>query len=192
MYNSTEWLRVGVAAVPFVGGSIDALITTRAGKLVERRITALLDELRTTIGRLAEEKIDKDYVGSEEWDDLIIRSLRAAAETSDAEKIRLYAAILTGASQVHGLRDELDPLAILSAVAELSPGEVILARSVYANTAAGASVGSDTDRDFHLKRIERTGLIRSEVSAGFGGATTEFRPTSTFTRLMEFLEKQPS
>jgi hypothetical protein len=185
IYDSVYVLRAGAAAIPFVGGSIDALITTRASKLAAKRIAALFEEMKSNMARIKEAKLDKEFLESDAWDDLILRALNAAAATSDYEKTRLYAAILAGSTTVQGIRSELDPAAILSAISELSVEEIVMARSIFANTFSGTTGAGDTD--FHLNRLERSGLIKSTITSGFGGATKAYQVTSTFARLMGFL-----
>lgn len=210
IYSSTGWLWAGVQLIPFgIGGAIDVLVTTRGAALVERRLTAFIEELRGAAERLGEEKVDRAFLDTEEWDDLVIRAMRSAADTRDREKIRLYAALLVGAAATDRDRD-VDLESLLSAIAELSPLEIRLARSIYEMQKL------DVDRDleltevvargwgdpakypaeamanltFHLKRLERTGLV-SEITGAYwdytGGA---YRVTMTFRRLMRYLERR--
>lgn len=203
-YSSTGWLRAGAAAIPFIGGSIDALITTRASELFERRVTAFLEELQAAAARLEETKVDRRYLDSEDWHDLLLRAFRAAADTRDPEKVRLYAAILIGAAKVDGMPG-LDPEAILASVADLSPAEIGLARVMYANETAPGDLSTmerwertladppanvRDDVTFHLKRIERTGLIAEETGTLWGYSGGAYFVTPTFRRLMEFIESR--
>lgn len=214
LYAERGWLRAGVQLVPYVGGAIDALITTRAEHLARARIESLLDEMKRTAERLAEDKIDREFVGSEEWDDLVLRAFRAAADSGDREKHRLVAAILMGAATRDAL-GEMDPQAILGAVAELSPLELALARAVYDlneaprlpdeaalnelqlvelrgwnEPASWAPAAALANLNFHLKRVERTGLIEELTGSylGYGGGV--YIPTRTFKALVAFLAGQ--
>jgi len=212
LYTEQRWLRAAVQLVPFgVGSAIDALITTRGGELARRRVESLLEDLRTAIDQVGQDKVDRAFVGSEEWDDLVIRAFRAAAETRDREKLRILAAILGGSASVE--RDPaLDAEALLSAVTELSPADVELARVLHerlsaprTETEAGmnelqlwtARLEGDEwippaardDRTFHFHRLEQAGLI-SEITGSYlsygGGA---YRLTPTLVRLMALVEQ---
>ena len=212
-YSARGWLRAAVAMVPYLGSAIDALITTRGAALTQRRIETLLEELRVAAEHLDDKKVNRDFLASEEFDDLMMRAFRSASETRDRDKIRLYAAILIGAASAE-LAD-VDPESILAAIAELSPLEITVARELYRQQHGQLSLdASGPDRDlelsevnerakdarwparavpnlsYHLKRIERTGLI-AEITGTYwdytGGA---YRTTSTFRRLMRYLERR--
>jgi hypothetical protein len=208
LYAENRWLRAGVALIPGVGGAIDSLIAVRGQKLAQERIERLIADLRATAAGLSEEKLDRAFLNSEAFDDLTLRAFRAAAETRDREKTRLYAAILVGA--VDSDRDRtLDPEAVLSSVAELAPVELELARAIYRmqktdpdrdlelkdvwdrgwNDEENFPSAARRDLAFYLKRIERTGLIEEFTGAylDYGGGT--YRTTRTFRRLMRHLER---
>ena len=211
IYSERGWLRAAVQLIPYVGGAIDALVATRAERLTRERIESLLDELKGAAEQLDEEKIDRDFVGSEEWDDLVLRAFRAAADSGDREKHRLVAAILMGAATKDGLR-EMDGHAVLAAISELSPLELRVARAVY-DLAQAPLLPDETELNelqlanrrnwelpetwapeaalpnlsFHLKRVERTGLIEELTGSYVGYQGGVYVPTRTFRRLVEFL-----
>jgi len=206
LYTRTGEVRALIAAIPILGGPIDALISTRGSALAERRMLSLLDDLRESMTLIDGDKVDRTYLGSEEFADLMMRALRAAAQTRDREQIRVYAAILVGATTTERAAD-FDSESALSAIAELSPVEVELARLIHdrAQPLGGGVHGWGNPYEwlptqfkndhlvFHLKRIERTGLIHHVVRGGPVGPTVEYyEVTPTFVRIMELLAAKPS
>ena len=206
LYGRTGELRAFIAAIPILGGPIDVLISTRGSALAERRMLSLLDDLREAMTLIDGDKVDRTYLETEEFADLMMRALRAAAQTRDREQIRVYAAILLGATATDRAAD-FDSESALSAVAELSPVEVELARLIYdrVKPLGGGTHGWGNPYDwlptqfknehlvFHLNRIERTGLIQHVVRGGPVGPTVEYyEVTPTFVRIMAILAAKPS
>lgn len=218
IYEQTGWLRAAVALVPSLGSSIDAIITTRAQNLARQRIEAFLSELQAASSRLDAEKLDRAYLESEEWSDLVLRAFRAAADTRDREKSQLYAALLADAATTDRI-PEIDYEAALSSIAELSVQEVALARAIFdkqvgepgdafleapAGVPGGlawvkqhgwdeidlwAPSGTRENLTFHLKRIERTGLIAEITGAYFDYAGGAYGITATFRKIMATLRE---
>jgi hypothetical protein len=207
-YEEAGWLRGAVAFVPFgVGSSIDAQITAYSTRLGRERIETLISELASAVDKLGQEKVDQQFLESEEWGDLLRRAFRLAADTRDRDKIRVYAGILASAASSDHL-GAIDAEAALSAIADVSPNELVLARAIHKRYLAhgggpapamtwgnphdwipGAFVN---DLDFHLNHIEQAGLIRRITEgAPVGRPVTFYVPTPTFDRLMKFLAADP-
>lgn len=207
IYSSKGWLRAIVAAVPFVGGSIDALVTSRGTELAQQRVTALLDDLRAGLQRVTEAKVDQSFISSEAWDDLVMRAFRTAADTRDRDKIRFLAAVLTGSVTLDDGAG-LDAESLLGVIADLSPADLAFARALYARMTGprsaeesvmgeivywGVRTGSwewvpsaaGNDIVFRLKRLERVGLIEEITGAFFDYGGGAYRLTPTFARLMD-------
>jgi hypothetical protein len=199
IYASLPPLQALVVAIPFVGGSLDALFGGYASKLQERRARQLFGELHAMMSKLEEAKLDKTFIGSEEWDDLVLKALRAATQTGDAKKIRLYAAILAASTVSGGARDP-EPESLLGALAELSPAQVEVlsmlhraaSRTGYVGFLVAAREQWGDDLEFHLARIAATGFIvgqgtLSDAVAGTNYAGAHYVTTPTFHRLLDLL-----
>jgi hypothetical protein len=197
VYAELDEVRALIQLIPIFGGPIDTLIAGRGAQIVRRRIEALIEEVRKRADRLEKEKVDHSFVESEEFDDLVMRAFRAASATRDREKIRVYAAILVGSASTKRPPD-LDPEAALSAVAELSPTELELAKVIFdhvgphggpqawGNPYEWLPAQFKSDLEFHLNRIERTGLIlQTTQSPPVGRSITWYSVTPTFARIMD-------
>jgi hypothetical protein len=199
IYASLPPLRALVAAIPFVGGSLDALFGGYAGKLQERRVRQLFDELRTMMGKLDEAKLDASFIESDEWADLVLKALRSATQSGNEKKIRLYAAIMAASAVSGGVRDP-EPESLLSALAELSPAQVEVlsmlhresSRRGYLTFLVEAREKWGGDLEFHLSRIAATGFIVGQGAFGdvVGGSNYQgahYVTTPTFRRLLDLL-----
>lgn len=201
-YTEIGWLRAIVALIPIAGPALDALVTSTASEISKKRIEMLGHELQQ-VGQMLEAKLDKDVINSEEWLDLAVRALTAAARTRDVERQRMYAGLLLGSATADWPK-ELDNEAALSALAELTPteiqmlahfqlhplvegqpaGSVAAAQTAWNDAVAALPTSLGSNLPFHMKRIERVGFV-SEVTGsflGYGGGVYVFTPT--FVQLM--------
>ena len=199
IYAALPPLRALAVAIPFVGGSIDALLGGYASKLAEHRIHRLLAELRAMLHDVDEAKVDKAFLESEEWADLVMKAFTASARTGNEKKIRLYAAIMAASTVSGGVRDP-EPESLLSALAELSPAQVEVlsmlhresSRRGYLTFLVEAREKWGDDLEFHLSRIASTGFIVgqgtfSDVVGGSNYQGAHYVTTPTFHRLLDLL-----
>lgn len=210
-----EILKMGLAALPGVGGPIAILFNQADTEFILKRIADLERLMVERLAILPPGSVDEEYQQSEEWLDLRLKAIEAAYKTRHREKIELYARILTGAVKIDG-RAGHDPETYLDVLAEMSLIEVQLLK-VYFEEQSGISLGEqnklrsvretgqklsekfakDNAIDLHLisRRLTRTGLLR-EIFSGItmndmdyeGG---EFIITQALRDLMSFLQRNP-
>jgi hypothetical protein len=210
VYANNTVLRALVNAIPYVGGSLDVLFAYRGQQIVQERIMGLLEDLSIEMGGVREEVVDRKYLESEEWFDLILRGIGAATKTRDQEKIRLYAKILKGAVTAQN-REEFAPEEYLVVLAELTPKEIEVARAIYEQQ-SGRPQDSESelqwakrkgweklsgqclsvpkeDLPFVLLHLQRSGLIREITGAYLGYTGGVYVITETFRKLMRYLSE---
>jgi hypothetical protein len=209
-YSEMTVFRAMINTIPYVGGSIDVMLSNNAQKITGRRINLLLETLKNDVKKVKEEVIDREYLETEEFFDLIRKIMEATIKTRDNEKIQLYSRILCNAmlkdSAAKNLAEDY-----LSVLAELSLRELHLAKVIYRmqynkikqkNNELQMAVKAGwndlpnkakilaNELDFLLKRLERTGLIK-EITGGYtnysGGV---YIITPTFVSLMNYLKEK--
>ena len=187
-YARTDVLRVVVRAIPLVGDAIDTMLTTGHAQIVEERTRYLLTGLSLDVLRLKEEAIDREYVGSPAFHDLMVAAVLDSAAARDREKIRLNARILAGAIQV-GPGDDGDPEAHLDLIAGLKAHDLVVLRAiiaqqreaptdrnllVWANSRGWGRLQEQIapvpvhDLEYRLHRLERAGCVR-EITGPYVG-----------------------
>lgn len=217
-YFENTTFRALINAIPYVGGSLDVLLSSKGKKIVEGRIVAFVEQLRKDVGDLKEDAIDRTFLESEEWFDLVIKTIEHSSRTRDVEKMKLYSKILR-AAVIKRDRKENDPEEYLNVLAELSPREIILAKAIYAQQSDRPIVslteprksenelqwaerkgwqklsdetGIDkNDLPFLLKRLERTGLIREITGTYLDYEGGVYAITDVFRKLMGYLAAKP-
>lgn len=206
VYNQKTILRGLICAIPYIGSSIDVILSTEAQKIIQQRLNFLLEQLKRDISELKEKDIDNDYLQSEEFFDLLIKTLESAAKTRHREKIKIYSKILRN-SLIEKNRQKNDPEEYLSALSELSLIEIEMVKTIYEYDKQGdpsvdailwrKNSGLDSvikkfddgtdDLDFYLKRIERTGLIKEIVGTILGYTGGVYQVTEGFKKMMVFI-----
>jgi hypothetical protein len=182
---------VGSAGVPIIGAAgavlamADALLTTRAAKLAADRWNRLLAELGARVDQLGEEKLDRSFLESEDFLDLLWQALIAAAQTRSQEKLEAYATILAGSLSVERPHD-LDPEALLDALSGLSPQEVLALSVFWKLGGEGATkVSSEFSLDrFVLQRLSGAGFVYEQSGAILGYSGGDYLATSALQTLM--------
>lgn len=92
-YNDNSYLRSAVNAIPYIGGSLDILLTSEWNKFHQRRIDDLLSQLSSDL-RSVENAIDNDYLRTEEFFDIFYEVVKEASKTRLDNKRKLYSKIL--------------------------------------------------------------------------------------------------
>ena len=121
-YSNTMWLRYIVAGVPYIGGGLDIHLSQEVQKYRERRIIAVLDAASRKIEQLGEAKLDKKFLASEEWFDLVISSLEKAVKVRDEKRLSAVGNVLAY-SATCSTDLTIHPVDLVSILTELSDQE---------------------------------------------------------------------
>jgi len=92
-YSDNSLIRTVVNIIPYVGGSLDLLLTDKWNKFYQRRIENMLEQISNDMGQI-EGKIDEEYLNTEEFFDIILKILKEASQTRLDEKRKLYSKVL--------------------------------------------------------------------------------------------------
>src|SRR5262249_11307569 len=159
----------------------------RGAEIRDRRIEELIRTLHEQARVIDESKVNLSFFKTEEWGDLLLRTMDGSARTRSEEKRRLYAAILLGAASTERPND-LDVEALLDSLSDLTEKDVLIAAEVYktvhGDTAAfidGLGVPDQPDAEFHIQRLRAAGLL-VELDQTFFGGPRKYTVTDTFRR----------
>lgn len=92
-YSSNPILRSVINIIPYVGGSLDIILTEKWNSFYQRRTEQMLEELSSDLKNL-ENKVDEEYLNSEEFFDIIYKVLNEALKTRLDEKRKIYSKII--------------------------------------------------------------------------------------------------
>ena len=127
---------IAAGSIPFFGvfgaGFVAALsFFSSHGQLKKsQRHEDLINHVEKRIDDLDEAKLDKEWLGTEEHEDLLRSAFEASGKARTDEQIELYARILTGAGIKH-LREDHDPEAYIELLATLNVQQTKLLRIIW-------------------------------------------------------------
>jgi hypothetical protein len=164
-YAESPVIRAAIASIPVIGGPIDAFFGTWGSDVIQHRYDAVLEELRHEAGRLDENKVDRQFLESEEFFDLFAHVLQESARTRHREKIRLYARILAGRASIDWpeVADAEEILEILSGLSLRQVGIMVrLWNRAYGRAILDAATPEGLETAFDYQRLESMGLLSQE------------------------------
>jgi len=214
IYGNQTIIRAGINAIPFVGGTIDVLLSSYGNNFVIKRLESFISELQNQFEQLDNKKIDQSFFETEEGFDLIVKSFSSASRTRQKEKLRLYAKIIKGAITVGKEYEEDEPELYLKIVEELSLKELMVAQYLYqlkeierknpednninsaqaemTNDAKWLSAKYPEFREDELVsifvRLEKTGLIKELVGSYLGYTGGKYLISPLFKKFYDFIE----
>lgn len=208
VYADQTLIRSLINIIPYVGGSIDLLLSSSGQNYVIRRIEYLISELNEQIGKLDETKINRDFLETEEGFDLIIKAFNSASRTRQNEKLKLYAKIIKSAITEGKEFEEDEPEIYLRIIEELSIKEIRVAKCLYqlkeVNIINEENSKVDMSNDYLwlsnqypefdkdelisiFSRLEREGLIKEDVGNYFGYDGGSYFINPLFKKFIEYI-----
>jgi len=209
-YLENALLRASISAIPFIGSPLDVFLATKTQKIVNDRIMNLFNELKEEMSTLESKIVDKDYINSEEFIDLFVRTIDVAAKTRDKGKIKLYAKLLKGAIKFQD-RNKYSPEEYLQVLSELTIRELEVAKAVYKQQSQERKKDEDElrwilrcgweelekecpsipeeDFRFIFLRLRKCGLIQELQDSYFYRKKVVFVITDVFRKIMKYLEQ---
>ncbi len=210
VYSEKTVLRIAITSIPYIGSLLDILLSTKGQKIIQARVMQMFKNLEAEMRNVRENTIDKKYLESEEYFDLLLRSVEAAARTRDREKINLYTKILRGAVIIQD-RKKFSPEEYLIILSELASREIQVAQIIYGQSEKAPNIDRllwnrekklpdlsahspsipKEDLPFILLRLQRTGLIE-ELIGGFDRVEGTYVITDVFRKIMQYLGERHS
>lgn len=213
LYNDNSPLRLCVLGIPSLGPVIDTILTSKGQQISYIRLLSLINNLEEEIKEIDERLINLEFIESEEFYDLLVKSIEASLKTRHDKKRKLFAKIIKHRCIVQ--KSELNPEFYLDIVSELTIEELIVAQKIYdlkstnelkilakkhdidVNTIkqdkdALALTDLPIDKDdytFILLRLQKVGLIKEQTGAIFGYEGGIYDITKTFEKLIDVIKE---
>lgn len=202
VYTDNLGLRAYIQMIPIVGGSVDLLLTSKWHKISQKRLEIFIEAVTEEFALIEETKVDRQFLETEEFFDLVIKALNLVIKTRSSEKIKLYAKILQGSlTKSNSTFHAEDYLNVLE---ELTEKELVFAKCFYELKSKNEPYLKDDQNDisytsmsflnvskeeaqFFFQRLEKVGLVKELVGSfiGYGGGV--YNITDLFNALMDYL-----
>lgn len=206
-YSNHFILRSLINGIPIIGSHLDLLLSIKGQETTQKRIELLIRYLTEQCQKIEERKVDKSFIDSDDFFDLTLQAVEAAARSRHREKIRLYASIIAGSVVIQD-RSQNQPEDYLAVVSELSMREVSLVGAIKKlkrlekNQEAPLLIGGGSlkytalaeiadlpfeDIEYLLVRIQRTGLVQRDTATRAGGSFG-FEFTPLFDKFTKYID----
>ena len=116
---------------PWVGGPISAVLTGMSGQRRMKRVAEVLDHLSEDLKNFKSEASEQ-YVKTEDFEELLEKTLRQAAEERSEEKRRIYGQFLTDAITSPG-QPYYEQIPILRLLEDLQPDHIRIIKALLEN-----------------------------------------------------------
>lgn len=92
-YSGNSLIRGVVSIIPYVGGGLDILLSDKWNKFYQRRVDNMLEQLSNDLKDL-ENKIDEEYLNSEDFLDIMYIVLTESIKTRLDDKRKIFSKII--------------------------------------------------------------------------------------------------
>ncbi len=127
-YGNQTWVRAVIQAIPYVGGSLDTLLSAQGQKWREERVQHYVEELATNISGLEQKFNDLVSKSSEETYDLIRSHIESVDRTRSELKRKRFANILL--NQVERTTDWDEPDTATRLLRNLTDPHVMVLKAI--------------------------------------------------------------
>jgi hypothetical protein len=211
-YSDISELRALVNFIPLIGSSIDVIISSEAQKIQYNRIRQTIKCLTDEMVKIDKDKIDKSFLDTEEFFDLLILFFEKCTKTRHIEKVKLNCKILSRSIIIDNATERPFAYDILNNIADLTPRDLDLSIRIfdqqkgelpqyteeYRELTFVKERGWDnlqpssklTEFDFSLSlfNLAKSGLIKEIQGSYIGYYGGSYIITDAFRKLMSFIE----
>jgi len=99
-------VRTALATIPFAGSALLEIFNGLAQRRAQERLNDLFGQMRSRLNLLGEEKVDRDYFHSAEFQSLLFLLIDKLHTTHDAERLRMFGNALGNAANVDFKSDD--------------------------------------------------------------------------------------
>ena len=137
----------GLSFIPFLGSAITSALDTRSFQIYENNSKQFADEVKILVDELDETKIDKAFLGSDEFVSLLTEILARNARTYEKEKISLYAKVFVNATTTEKSATTFKE-GFVRIIDELSATHVFILALIHEKSVKFTGEDKDNNRDY--------------------------------------------
>ncbi|MDE1337179.1 hypothetical protein [Vibrio aestuarianus] len=124
-YSQDPTLRSLFTLIPYLGPIIDAQMTSRASYYQGKRFDAMLRAIHSEINAIERDHLNKAYIESEEFYDLVVNAFTQASRLASEDRIDAIASIIKE-SLDNGTTQQVLAIDLVSVLGEMSESEASL------------------------------------------------------------------
>ena len=130
-YSRNTAMRTAISLIPGIGPTIDLILSSGGQNIQTRRLESTISNLRNEMLKIDVNKIDKKFLESEEFYDLMIKMFESCTRTRHREKVVLYCKILAHSILIENLEERSTTEDFIGFIDELSLRDLKVAIKIY-------------------------------------------------------------
>lgn len=161
--------RTLISNIPIIGFAIDSILTEKWSKYSKERLEIFNEFLITEFERLEENNVDKDFLNSNEFFDLIVKLIENSIKTRHKERVHLFGKLLKSRC-LKGYNSNYDSGDFTNTINELIPRDIIVIKNLIelAEKLKIEKEKSDKPQDFFDlvtidKLVQKSNIDKSEL-----------------------------
>lgn len=194
-YEGNTVLRVIVNLIPYVGGSLD-LALSKWSQIKQRRVEGLLDAICVELNGIQETAINKEYLESEEFYDLVYQIANNALANRCPETRKAYAKVVRSAVLNEESTANLED--IIRQIKDVKEKDIFFLRAVKDVIFSGADLTGDAlsmkvsgydslECELMLYRFEDLGMLDHPRNMLIGRGKMAFHKLPLFDKIVSYL-----
>lgn len=197
-YEDNILARVIVNAIPYVGSSLDIALSYKWHEYQSARIESLLTKISNELSDINDNLIDKDYIQSEEFYDLVVQIANNASKSRCEETRTGYARVIKSAMTKEENTADLESL--VRQISELNQKDILFLKTINLLFNSGKEVSGNTlsiplnsyrysplECELYLYRFENIGLLDHPRNMMTGRSMMKFTKTPLFDKIISYL-----
>lgn len=93
-YSDNTSLKAVVNLIPYVGGALDEIFSHRSNSLKNKRLENFISNTENVFQDIEENKLNKSFLESDEFTDLVLRCIRLSIKTTSNDKAKIFSQII--------------------------------------------------------------------------------------------------
>ena len=197
-YESNPFLRMLVNAIPYVGGSIDVLLSAKWAEFHSKRVDVFITRTQAEMAELQESSLRKDLLESPEFYDLVYRIAQSVISSRFDQTRTGYARVIKSA--VIGDESFIRLEELVQQISDLGEMDIQFIIAINKLIHSGLTITGETmsnelaeygysvmDCERHLYRFVTHGLLDYQRNSLFRRGTMPFDVLPFFHKLVSYL-----
>lgn len=200
IYSELTGIRALVNLVPYVGGALDVMLSSKGQTVAAQRFEKMLNELNAEMKKVSDDKVDTAYIGSDGFREDLFDFFRHTQDAKDKERLSMFARILRGKIEKQKPKGfdyerfiriarqlELEDVIFISKVVPLLNAKTTPKKSIALEEIVQALPEFSGVGEYVMRKLQGLGLFREWAGAIMGYAGGTFEMTEVLSEFYNFL-----
>lgn len=148
--TTNQEIAIGVAkglfgTIPWVGSAINEAIFDVRARIKQNRFELFVNQIRDDLSNLTQESINRDFLNSEEFIDILEKAINKAIKSKHTEKIAIFSKIISTSIQKGEITDYDNELSFMDIIDNLTIHELVILKHLNSKQTNPIGLFNDID-----------------------------------------------